>query len=63
MYKQVLNSITDVDIFPVVSLMLFLTFFVLMLIKVYHSSKTWTDHMSSLPLEEEVPKIHHNYRS
>jgi len=53
MYKQVLNSITDIEIFPVISLILFISFFALMLYKVYHSGSSWVDHMASLPLEDD----------
>lgn len=53
MYKQVLNSIADIDIFPLISLMLFLSFFLLMLYKVFFASKSWSDHMSALPLEDD----------
>jgi cytochrome c oxidase cbb3-type subunit IV len=54
MYKQVLNSITDIEIYPVISLILFISFFALMLYKVFNSGKSWVDHMASLPLEDDV---------
>lgn len=54
MYKQVLNSIENIEIFPVISLILFISFFSLMLYKVFNSGKTWVDHMSSLPLEDQA---------
>ncbi len=52
MYKQVLNSITDIELFPIISMILFISFFALMLYKVYHSGSSWVDHMASLPLED-----------
>ncbi len=53
MYKQVLNSISDIDIFPVISLILFVSFFVLMLIRVIYARKDYVEHMSNLPLEDD----------
>jgi hypothetical protein len=53
MYKQVLNSISDIDIFPVISLILFVSFFALMLIRVIYARKDYVEHMSNLPLEED----------
>ena len=60
MYKQVLNSITTIEIFPVISLILFVSFFSLMLYKVFYSSKPWVEHMSALPLEDEPTSQHGN---
>lgn len=53
MYKQVLNSISDIDLFPVISLILFVSFFVLMLIRVIYTRKDYVEHMSNLPLDED----------
>lgn len=53
MYKQVLNSINNIEIFPVISLILFISFFSLMLYKVFNSGNSWVEHMSALPLDDE----------
>lgn len=53
MYKQVLNSITDIDIFPIISLIVFVSFFILMILKVMATRKEFADKMAAMPLEED----------
>lgn len=53
MYKQVLNSIVNIDLFPLISMILFFTFFLLMLYKVFYSSKEWADKIAALPLDDD----------
>lgn len=51
MYKNVLQSIAGVDIYPIISLVIFVSFFVGMLIYVIRVPKKLVSHMSSLPLD------------
>jgi cbb3-type cytochrome oxidase subunit 3 len=52
MIRNVLESINGVGIYPVVSLLLFTTFFAGMLIAVFRLKKSTIQHASQLPLED-----------
>ena len=56
MIGQVLSSIKDVEIFPIISLILFFSFFVGMLVVVFRMKKRYIDKMKHLPLEDERVK-------
>lgn len=51
--KGNLENITDVQIFPIISLLIFFTFFVGLFIYVFTQKKEEIDHISRLPLEKE----------
>lgn len=53
MYKEVLRSIENIEIYPVISLLIFVIFFVAMSIWVIKVPKTYIDHMKSLPMDED----------
>lgn len=53
MYKEVLRSIENIEIYPVISLLIFVVFFVGMFIWVLRVPKTYIDHMKSLPMDED----------
>jgi hypothetical protein len=53
MYKEVLRSIENIEIYPVISLLIFVVFFVGMFIWVIRVPKTYIDHMKSLPMDED----------
>ncbi len=53
MYKEVLRSIENIEIYPVISLLIFVIFFVAMFIWVVKVPKTYIDHMKSLPMDED----------
>ncbi|EAZ80727.1 hypothetical protein [Algoriphagus machipongonensis] len=53
MYKEVLRSIENIEIYPVISLLIFVIFFVIMFIWVLTVPKNYIDHMKSLPMEED----------
>ncbi len=53
MYKNVLNSIQDVEIYPIITLILFAVFFFSMIAMVMSMDKKTITHASSLPLDEE----------
>jgi hypothetical protein len=52
MYKQILESIQDVDIWPVISLVIFFIFFVGILIKVALIDKKFIKKMEEMPLDD-----------
>lgn len=58
MYKDVLRSIENIDIYPVLSLLIFVLFFLGVAIWVIRMPKDLVDHMKSLPMEndEELTK-------
>jgi len=53
MFSNYLTSIKDVEIFPVISLMIFFAVFVFVLIKVIKMDKTYINKMGNLPLEND----------
>lgn len=55
MYKQVLNSIHDVEIYPIVTLVFFVVFFASMIVMVMRMDRETISHASSLPLDPEDP--------
>jgi cytochrome c oxidase cbb3-type subunit IV len=57
MYKNVLQSIDNIAIWPVISFVIFFLFFICLLWWVFSSKKTYIDTMKQLPLEETKPRI------
>lgn len=53
MYKEILRSIENIEIYPIISLLIFVTFFVGMFIWVVRVPKGYVDHMKSLPMDEQ----------
>lgn len=53
MYKEVLRSIEGIGIFPSISLVLFLGFFVLLIIHLVKKGKSHYEDASRLPLETD----------
>jgi cytochrome c oxidase cbb3-type subunit 4 len=51
MYKEILRSIDNIEIYPILSLLIFLLFFVGMFIWVVKTPKEHIDHMESLPFD------------
>ena len=52
MYKQILESIQGVDIWPVISLVIFFIFFVGILVKVAFIDKKFIKKMEEMPLDD-----------
>lgn len=52
--KEVLRSINDVSLFPVIAILIFFTFFVGLLVYVIRMKKTEVADMASIPLRDEV---------
>ena len=51
MEKEVLRAIAGIDIYPVVSLVIFFVFFVIIIIRTIKADKRVIEKMSNLPLE------------
>jgi len=59
MFKYYFEQINNVAIWPVISLIIFFTFFVGLLIYVWRADKSFINKMKNLPLEEDgttIPK-------
>ncbi|NVJ87343.1 MAG: cbb3-type cytochrome c oxidase subunit 3 [Algoriphagus sp.] len=53
MYKEVLRSIENIEIYPVISLLIFVLFFLGVFVWVKSLPKELVDHMKSLPMEND----------
>ncbi|PZX51052.1 Cbb3-type cytochrome oxidase component FixQ [Algoriphagus ratkowskyi] len=53
MYKDVLRSMENVEIFPIISLIIFILFFIGITIWAMRASKEYVDHMSALPMDDD----------
>lgn len=56
MYRQILESITGVDIYPVISLSVFFLFFTLLILYVVKTDKKQLDQLSQIPLQNNESK-------
>lgn len=52
MYKDVLRSIDDVSLFPVIAILIFFVFFAILLVYVYRLDRQAVSSMASLPLSD-----------
>jgi cytochrome c oxidase cbb3-type subunit IV len=52
MYKNVLQSIDNIAIWPVISFVIFFIFFICLLWWVFTTDKTFIDNMKGLPLDQ-----------
>ncbi len=53
MYKEVLRSIENVEIFPIISLIIFVLFFIGITIWAFRVPKDYIKHMESLPMSDD----------
>ncbi len=53
--KQYAESISGIDIYPIISLSIFLIFFIVLLVYVFKMDKQRVAEISSLPLDNEAP--------
>ena len=53
MYKEILQTIVGIHVFPVISLVLFLVVFTSVLVWVARMDARRADHLASLPLDDE----------
>ncbi|GEM_PF-973170 len=52
-FKNYVQTMVGVDIFPIISLLLFFTFFILMGIMVWKMSKEYANKMGNIPFESD----------
>ena len=57
MYKEVLQSITGIAIYPLISFVIFFAFFVALLVYVLVANRQHLSAMSQLPLLEDKPLL------
>ena len=53
MYKEILQSIEGVSIYPIISLVVFVLFFAIILIWMFKVAKNYFKKMENLPFEKE----------
>jgi len=53
MYKEILQSIEGVSIYPIISLIVFVLFFAIILIWMFKVDKSYIKKMENLPFEKE----------
>ena len=56
MYKNVLQSIDDIAIWPIISFTIFFLFFLCLLWWVFTAEKAHIDNMSQMPLKDTKPQ-------
>ena len=56
MYKEILRSIVGIEIFPVISLCLFVAIFTVVLVWTSRLDRTWLARNARLPLDADVPE-------
>jgi len=60
MYKEILRSISDIDIFPIIAIVIFFLFFMGLLVWVFRMDKKHVNHMSNMPLKDDGELIPRN---
>ncbi len=55
MYKNVLQAIENIAVWPVISFVIFFLFFLCLLWWVFTTDRKFIDEMRSLPLKEDTP--------
>lgn len=54
MYKQVLQSISGIEIYPVIALIMFFLFFLLILGWIFTLNKKYISRMENIPLDDSI---------
>ncbi|MCH7400669.1 cbb3-type cytochrome c oxidase subunit 3 [Belliella kenyensis] len=60
MKKDILSSIENIEIYPVISLLIFVIFFVGMFIWVVKADRQYINHMKDLPFDHESKNANGN---
>ena len=55
--KHTLEDIVGIEIYPIISFILFFTFFIAVLWYVFKKDKNYIDQVSNLPLEEDKTEL------
>lgn len=56
MYKEILRSIGGIEVYPVVSLIIFVTFFTLAVVRALRMDAHSAEHLATLPLDAASPE-------
>ncbi|HSW54038.1 MAG TPA: hypothetical protein VLH59_03035 [Ignavibacteriaceae bacterium] len=57
MFKEVLQSIEGIGIYTIISMIIFILFFIGMIIWIFKVDKKYIKHMSELPLNENNKEV------
>ncbi len=58
MYKNVLQNITNIEMWPLISFVIFFVFFLGLLVWVFTVDKKYISEMSSMPLKNDTDGAH-----
>ena len=61
MYKNVLQGIDNIAIYPVISFVIFFLFFVGLLWYVFKADKNFVNRMSQMPMDDTTPTKKNNH--
>ncbi len=56
MFKHYFERVHNVEVWPIISLIIFVTFFIGLLIYVWKIKKSHVEHMEIMPLAEDQPE-------
>ena len=62
MFKHYFEQIHNIEIWPIISLILFFVFFIFMIIWIMFLDKKHIDKMKSLPFDDEVGETKTNFK-
>ena len=54
MYKEILNSIMNVEVYAIIGFFIFFTFFIFVSVQAFLMKKEEVDQISNMPLEDSV---------
>ena len=60
MYRNILQSIEDIEKWPVIGLIIFFVFFIVVLVRVFRTDKKFDEKMKNLPLEDSAKEVNEN---
>ena len=58
MYKEILQSIAGIEVFPVISLVLFVAVFTAVIISIARMDRTRAEELAALPLDDSANRPH-----
>ena len=56
MFKHYFDNIQGIEIYPIISLIIFVSFFAGLLVWVFRVDRKYIDRMKELPMDDEHPK-------
>ncbi|GLB48903.1 hypothetical protein Y10_12710 [Neptunitalea sp. Y10] len=58
--KHHLDTIADIEIYPIISLLIFFLFFTMIIVRAFTKKKDYIKEISALPLEDELTTTNNN---